>query len=349
MITSHRLSISTVALLIGLGTAPALAQTTASGSVAVTPATTPQNVTTNSSTDTMQSDAIDRMVDRDLNQENRIEQGLKSGALTDSEAAQLERGEARIDRVESADLRNGQLSAQEIAQIQNDQNAESTRIYQLKHNGTTTTTPTSTDPLQADVQRDINQQTRIGQGVNNGSLTTTELSNLERGQARIDRDEARAGRNDSLSAQEQDRIQTAQGFQSGGIYNDKHNSTTVTSNTIGSSNGGGRDGNGLVRSDIYSYNGHRDDHDRWLRHISMNDGDNSNVTTSSTGGTSVTANTTSSTTIAAGDSTSSVAASASPSTNVTAGATAPVTSAAPVVTPHVTAPVVHAPVVHAHK
>ncbi|MEP6887827.1 MAG: hypothetical protein ABI945_05840 [Nitrospirales bacterium] len=39
-------------------------------------------------------------VQRNINQESRIEQGLKSGQLSTGEAAKLERGEARIDRME---------------------------------------------------------------------------------------------------------------------------------------------------------------------------------------------------------------------------------------------------------
>lgn len=49
-------------------------------------------------------------VQRDVDQENRIEQGLKSGQLGSGEAAKLERGEARIDRMESNEQKNGNLS-----------------------------------------------------------------------------------------------------------------------------------------------------------------------------------------------------------------------------------------------
>ena len=52
---------------------------------------------------------------RDINQENRIEQGLKSGQLSTGEAAKLERGEAKIDRMESNALKNGNLSPQEAS------------------------------------------------------------------------------------------------------------------------------------------------------------------------------------------------------------------------------------------
>ena len=44
--------------------------------------------------------------------------------------------------------------------------------------------------MQADVQRNINQQNRVEQGVQSGQLTNKEVSNLERGQSRVNRAEA---------------------------------------------------------------------------------------------------------------------------------------------------------------
>jgi len=49
-------------------------------------------------------------VQRDVNQQRRIEQGLKSGSLNTREASQLERGEARIERMESNAAKDGKLS-----------------------------------------------------------------------------------------------------------------------------------------------------------------------------------------------------------------------------------------------
>ena len=63
-------------------------------------------------------------VQRDINQESRIEQGLKSGQLSTGEASRLERGEARIDRMESKALKDGNLSSDEAARIQRAQNQE---------------------------------------------------------------------------------------------------------------------------------------------------------------------------------------------------------------------------------
>ena len=166
-------------------------------------------------------------VQRDVNQENRIEQGLKSGQLSTGEAAKLERGEARIDRMEKNALKDGTLSPQEAARIQHTQNQESARINKLDNNAVSgNPNSVSSQRMQADVQRNINQQNRIEQGVQSGALTNKETARLERGQARIDRKEARVGADGHVSAREQARIQHAENKQSNKIYREKHNNHT---------------------------------------------------------------------------------------------------------------------------
>src|SRR2546421_11004731 len=76
-------------------------------------------------------------VQRDVNQQQRIEQGLKSGSLTTREAGRLERGEARIDRMEANALKDGNLSPAEKARIQRAQNRESREINRLQNNNRT--------------------------------------------------------------------------------------------------------------------------------------------------------------------------------------------------------------------
>jgi hypothetical protein len=166
-------------------------------------------------------------VQRDVNQENRIEQGLKSGQLSTGEAAKLERGEARIDRMEKNALKNGTLSPQEAARIQRAQNQESAQINRFDNNAVSgNPNSASSQRMQADVQRNINQQRRIEQGVQSGALTNKETATLEQGQARIDRKEARAGADGHISAGEQARIQHAENHQSKQIYREKHNNRT---------------------------------------------------------------------------------------------------------------------------
>ncbi len=159
-----------------------------------------------------------------INQESRIEQGLKSGQLSTGEAAKLERGEARIDRMEKNALKDGTLSQQEADRINRAQNVESGKINALKHNDVTgNPNSASSQRMQADVQRNINQQSRIEQGVQNGSLSNKEMSNLERGQARVDRAEARAAADGHVGAGEQARIQHKENKQSRKVFRDKHN------------------------------------------------------------------------------------------------------------------------------
>jgi hypothetical protein len=76
--------------------------------------------------------------------------------------------------------------------------------------------------MQADVQRNINQQQRIEQGVQSGSVTTREAGQLERGQAQVSQREARAGADGQVSARDQRRVQNAENRQSKRIHRQKH-------------------------------------------------------------------------------------------------------------------------------
>ena len=162
---------------------------------------------------------------RDANQQERIEQGLQSGQLSTKEAGHLEREEQHIDRQEANDLKKGgALTPQEKAKIAREQNKVSGDIYREKHNGVTgNPNSASSQRLQADVQRNANQQQRIANGVNNGTLTNKEAGHLEGGQARINRNEANAAANGHVGAAEQAHIQGRENHQSNKIYDKKHN------------------------------------------------------------------------------------------------------------------------------
>ena len=163
-------------------------------------------------------------VQRDVNQQSRIEQGLQSGQLSTREAAKLERGEARINRMQSRALADGKLNAAERARLDKAQDAESRAIANAKHNDVTgNPNSASSQRMQADVQRNVNQQTRIEQGVKSGELTNREVAGLERGQARVARKEARAGSDGRVGAAEQARIQGAENRQSKWVFAAKHN------------------------------------------------------------------------------------------------------------------------------
>ena len=139
-------------------------------------------------------------VQRDVNQQQRIESGLKSGQLTTHEAAKLEREESNIDRVQAKALKDGKLSDAEKARIAKMQDKASRDITAEKHDAQTGNPDSaSSKRMQADVQRNVNQQKRIEKGVQSGELTNKEAGKLEGGQARVDRKEARAGAEDRKS------------------------------------------------------------------------------------------------------------------------------------------------------
>jgi hypothetical protein len=74
---------------------------------------------------------------RKENQQDRIAQGVKSGQLTAGETSHLEKQEAGINKEEKG-MRaqdNGKLTKQDRKTLNQQQNAESRRIYRDKHNG----------------------------------------------------------------------------------------------------------------------------------------------------------------------------------------------------------------------
>jgi len=161
---------------------------------------------------------------RDVNQQQRIEQGLKSGELSTKEAGQLERDEQHVDHMEARDLKSGSLSPAEQAHLNAAENRTSGAIYADKHNATMgNPNSASSERMQADVQRNVSQQQRIANGMQSGALTNREAGSLERGQAHVDRREANAAANGHVGAGEQRRIQRSENYQSGRVYNKKHN------------------------------------------------------------------------------------------------------------------------------
>ena len=162
-------------------------------------------------------------VQRNVNQQNRIEQGLKSGELSTKEAAKLEKGEAKVEKVEANALKDGKLTPAEKAKIEGAQNAESAAIHKAKTNDVKgNPNSASSKRMQADVQRQANQQERIKEGVKSGELTKHETAKLEAGQAKVSRKEARAGADGHVGAAEQANIQHAENKQSRKIYKQKH-------------------------------------------------------------------------------------------------------------------------------
>ena len=67
-------------------------------------------------------------------QEKRIDQGVRSGQLTGKEAAKLEKGQAKVTRMENKAKADGVVTAKERRAIKREQNKQSKRIAKLKHN-----------------------------------------------------------------------------------------------------------------------------------------------------------------------------------------------------------------------
>ncbi|MBY0505443.1 MAG: hypothetical protein K2X03_16135 [Bryobacteraceae bacterium] len=101
---------------------------------------------------------------REANQQERIGAGVKDGSLTSGEAVKLEREESHLN----------QNLSQERANAERRENGPSRNIYQDRHNGNTT------NPNSAMSQR-------VGNGIQDGSLTPKEAAKVEGERAAIHR------------------------------------------------------------------------------------------------------------------------------------------------------------------
>ena len=135
----------------------------------------------------------------------------------------LQRIDAKVDRLQTQALKDGKLSPAEQARLKAAQDRTSQDIYAAKHNDVKGNPQSaSSQRMQADVQRNVNQEKRIENGIQNGSLTNREAAKLERGQARVHRKEARAGHDGHVGAAEQAQVQRAENHQSRRIFRQKH-------------------------------------------------------------------------------------------------------------------------------
>ena len=80
-----------------------------------------------------QTTSTPRIDQRQKNQQQRIDQGVKSGELNKKEAARLQKGQDRIQKMENKAAADGKVTAKERAKIEKAQDRESKRIYREKH------------------------------------------------------------------------------------------------------------------------------------------------------------------------------------------------------------------------
>ncbi|WP_310494860.1 hypothetical protein [Dechloromonas sp.] len=74
-----------------------------------------------------------RVDQRQVNQEQRIDQGVASGSLTQREANRLDRGQQHVDSMENRAKSDGVVTRGERARLHQAQEVQSRRIYAQKH------------------------------------------------------------------------------------------------------------------------------------------------------------------------------------------------------------------------
>lgn len=168
---------------------------------------------------------VEQVLERTINQQKRVEDGLKAGSLTTSEAAQLEKGAAKIDKMESHALNDGKLSISEQMAINHAANKESLAIKRLNSNGHVgDPAKSSAQKMAAEVRHDINQEKRIRAGVENGSLTKHEAGKLQKRQAKAAHAQYLAGRDGHVGKYEHAHARKVQKRAGTKIKHKKHNS-----------------------------------------------------------------------------------------------------------------------------
>jgi hypothetical protein len=77
--------------------------------------------------------ATPRVAKRQIHQQQRIKEGVKSGALTKPEAARLEAREAKIQHDKNVAKSDGRVTPKERAKLNREENRASRKIYRQKH------------------------------------------------------------------------------------------------------------------------------------------------------------------------------------------------------------------------
>jgi hypothetical protein len=175
-----------------------------------------QSTTTTTSTEKPKS----TINERKQNQQQRIGEGVENGSLTANEAAHIEKQETKLNQEERAMKSDGTFTKQERATIQKQQNKLSNEIYNQKHDAQTQ----NLNPKSEVGQRQRAQQKRIGEGIENGSLTAKEASHLEKREAGVNKEVAgmRQANGGKLTPQERKLVNHQQNKNSKAIYRQKH-------------------------------------------------------------------------------------------------------------------------------
>ena len=157
------------------------------------------------------------------NQQDRIGEGVENGSLTAGEATHLEKKESSLNK-EEHHMRaegNGKLTAADRAKLNRQQNHLSNQIYKQKHDAQAQ----NVNPKSEVGQRQRNQQQRIGEGIENGSMTAGEAARAERHEAGMNKEISgmRQANGGKLTNGEKSFVNHQQNRNSRGIYRQKHN------------------------------------------------------------------------------------------------------------------------------
>ena len=96
---------------------------------------------------TSSAEARDRVDRRQGRQSHRVHEGMKSGEITDGEAARLRASKRAVRRTEKRVESDGVVTGKEEARLENKQDARSRQIHRIKHNDKTDS-PTPVAPIE---------------------------------------------------------------------------------------------------------------------------------------------------------------------------------------------------------
>jgi hypothetical protein len=161
---------------------------------------------------------------RQHNQRERIQQGVKSGELTRRETGRLAEEQRDVRQLERAYKSDGTLTGAERRDLQHEQNQASHDIYRQKHDDQERPPAAVRDP--GVNERQANQTARIQQGVKSGELTHDEAQDL-RTERRDIRDLEHTYKEDgTLTRDERQDLHQQLNQQSQEIYEEKHDDET---------------------------------------------------------------------------------------------------------------------------
>ena len=188
-----------------------------------TPALTAQDATTTTSTTATTTTTVKPKAtinQRRQNQQQRIGEGVENGSLTAGEATRVEHKETKLNREVKEMKSDGNFTPAERAKVQRQENALSKDIYKQKHDAQAQ----NEHPKSEVGQRQLNQQKRIGEGIENGSLNANEASRVEHREAGVNKEVAgmRANNGGKLTPQERRLVNHQENRNSKAIYRQKH-------------------------------------------------------------------------------------------------------------------------------